>query len=408
MKQVLRFGKVAGVTALLLPYITVGTAQQRHSAGAPPQEMRLVLAPQAHLQLPTLPIWDDSVEAIVVVMVPDSCKSQRHLCRIEASNPVSLATDPRFKWALRHDTLMVLSSISLQIRASRQSLAASPGKSMTMRIHYQNLDHAKKLAGTATIELLPVDATTSANPTPKNQNAISSATRDSTNMAPMPKPATQSARVDSTNSARGSSFGVIYLALAVLLILFFGVVSWLVSWSQRRKFQKIEAKARSTVSPFPPLPQRRSPARRAVDEEVKTDAEAKERENSPTNEKVVSGLTPSISSSPAVVPACREDVPLTSILALLHELNTSLQQVIARQNETNYRLAQFTAAAMLDVPQPSTQLSLFDMLNDEPVANHGDHPKNGNVTSQLRILFAGTEGKRTDFRTESVSAHGDE
>jgi hypothetical protein len=99
--------------------------------------------------------------------------------------------------------------------------------------------------------------------------------------------------------------------------------------------------------------------------------------------------SPSPSSLPAVVPENGRDLSLANLLGQLHELNASIQQVIANQKEANRQLAEITSAAKLDAPQSSPQLSLFDILNDDASSRNGDHAKNGKTTPQLRIQFAG-------------------
>src|SRR5512145_326591 len=110
MQRVLSFCKIAAAVACLMPLAVWAKGGKKESTSSS-QGKRLVLFPQAHVQVPAEPIWGDSVEAVVTVAVPDSCKNQRYVCRFEMNGPVRLVTVPRYKWALQRDSLKVLSSI---------------------------------------------------------------------------------------------------------------------------------------------------------------------------------------------------------------------------------------------------------------------------------------------------------
>jgi hypothetical protein len=400
-KQIFTVGKIAAM-AWLMP-LTIGAgAKDKTSASPSVQEVRLVLSPQTRVQLPVTPVGSDSVEAKLVVAVPDSCKNQRHLCRLEAGAPVRLFTEPLYQWALQGDKLTVLSAMPLRIRLSRRSFAnANSSPRFSLRVHYQNLDHPAKLKGTAVADLVAAEATLPAKPVKTDSAMAAVPSWDSTQAAQAPSPAISAARVDSAaadTATSGGSLGVIYVVIAVLLILFFGVLSWLMTWSQRRRFQKIEAK--SAAMPFSRSEHTQVSAPTAMDRAVTTRREAVPLKAAEPLENPEPVSSSSSSNLPAVMTENGRDLSLAGLLAQLHELNASIQQVIANQNEANRQLAEITSAAKLDVPQSSPQLSLFDILNDEAAALHGDRAKNGKAPSpQLRIQFAG------DGNADSVSVN---
>ncbi len=388
-KQFLTIGKIAAAMAWLVP-LAIGAGAKDKTPSA--KDMRLVLSPQTRLQLPVTPVGSDSVEAKLVVAVPDSCKNQRYLCRLEAGAPARLFTEPLYEWALQGDKLTVLSSMPLRIRLSRQSFAnASSSPRPGLQVHYQNLDHPAQLKGAAVVDLVAAEATLPAKPNKKDSAMAAMPSWDSTQAVQTPSPAISAAGVDSTSadtSTGGGALGVIYVAIAVLLILVFGVLSWLMSWSQRRRFQKIEAK--SGAMPFSRSEHVQTSAPTAMDRAVASRREAAHLKTTepPKNSEPVSSSAHS--NLPAVLPENGHDLSLASLLAQLHELNASIQQVVANQNEANRQLAAITSAAKLDIPQSSPQLSLFDILNDDAAAQHGDRAQNGKAPlPQLRIQFAG-------------------
>jgi hypothetical protein len=388
-KQILIVGKIAAVMAWLLPLAVGAKAKEKMiSPASPSQAVRLVLAPQTNLQLVVEPHGKDSVEAKIILAVPDSCKNQRYLCRFEASVPLQLLPEARYQWALRGDTLTVLSSVPLRIRTSRQNFMQRNSAPMALRFHYRNLDHAARLSGTAVANLVSAEAVPSAAPAKSDSAVAAVPAWDSEHAAPTPSPASSPSSVDSSAAgaaSNGGSLGIIYVVIAILLILFFGVLSWLMAWSQRRQFKKIEAKSAAMPFSRPEHTQISAPAvvERAVT--ANRDAAHLKAVASPENSEPASSS--SHSSLPAVVPENGRDPSWGNLLAQLHELNASIQQVIANQNEFNQRLAEITSAAKRDVSATSPQLSLFDMLNDDGGAPHGANGKT--PPPQLRIQFAG-------------------
>ncbi|GEM_PF-4218603 len=375
-KQFLPFGKITIFFILVLPLNLWATVGKKDSAAVP--EKRLVLSPQAYLQLDTEAIWGDSVEAVVTVAVPDSCKFQRYFCWFEANTPVRFATTPRYQWALQRDSLKILSFVPLQIRLARQSFTAS-AQPPVIKIHYQNLDHAAKLAGAATIELRLDEKLAPMVASQADSNLVSASPADSSQSASAAAPP---ASLDSSAKATGSSsFGIFYVALAILLIFLFGGLSWLMSWSQRRRFQKVEA--RTMAMAFPHL-QHLQPSVPAIDDD----------KSLPTNEDAIAPHDVSEAPEPDMPAASTANLPavvsnngqadLPAILAQLHELNLRLQQVIANQQEANQRLARITAGAALEAPAAPNQLALFDILNDGA-------PIHFSPSSNLRLLFANSE-----------------
>ncbi|MDZ7360870.1 MAG: hypothetical protein ONB46_09120 [candidate division KSB1 bacterium] len=348
-------------------------AVEKKDFTAPAPEKRLVLSPQACLRLDTETIWGDSVEAVVTVAVPDSCKFQRYVCWFEANTAVRFATIPRYQWALQRDSLKILSFVPLQIRLARQSFTAST-QPPVIKIHYQNLDHAAKLSGVATLEFRLDEKLAPMVASQADSNLVSTFTADSSQAA---SPASLEAPAKATGA---SSFGIFYVALAILLIFLFGGLSWLMTWSQRRRFQKVEAKTMAMA--FPHL-QHLQPSAPAVDVDSPTASEDTARQQDFSETPGPDAPAASTANLPAVVSNNGHD-DLPAILAQLHELNLRLQQVIANQQEANQRLARITAGAALEASAAPNQLALFDILNDTA-------PIDCRPSSNLRLLFANSE-----------------
>jgi len=394
-KQFLAFGNIAAFLMLFLPLNIWATVGKKDSSAAPAQEKRLLLAPQAHLQLATQAIWGDSVEAVVTVAVPDSCKFQRYFCWFEANTAVRFVTIPRYQWALQRDSLKVLSFIPLQIRLARQSFTAS-AQPPVIKIHYQNMDHPAKLTGAATLELRLDEKLAPIVASQVDSNLVSASAADSSQLAL--SVTASPASMDSTATANGSSsFGIFYIALAILLIFLFGGLSWLMTWSQRRRFQKIEAK--TTAMAFPHLQHLQPSAPPAVDDNDRPVASEDTVRQQDFNE-TPAPYTPAASTAnlPAVM-SHNGHADLSMILAQLHELNLRLQRVIANQQEANQRLAQMTAGATLETPQAPGQLALFDILNDGA-------PIRFNPSSNLRLFFANTENHDDTVVAELPATNG--
>ncbi len=391
MKQILTVSKVAAVMVWLLPFAIGTKAADQAVSASSTKAVRLVLSPQTVLHVTVTPLENDSVEAMLVVAVPDSSKNQRHLCRLEAGAPLRLFTEPRYQWALRGDTLTVLSSMPLRIRLPRQNFAATNASPFKLRFHYQNLDHAAKLAGTAVLNLVSAEASLPVSPAQIDTATAAVPSWDST-QANSSSRALSSAGIDAKADdndpgakTSGGSLGIIYVAIAILLILFFGVLSWLMTWSQRRRFEKIGAK--STAMPFSRSEHTQVSAPAVVERTVASNRDVADLKTAEPPENLQPAASPAHSNLPAVVPENGHDLSLANLLAQLHELNVGIQQVIASQNEINHRLAEITSPASPEVPAASPQLSLFDMLNDDSGAPHGANGKS--ASPQLRIQFAG-------------------
>jgi len=388
-KRVLNFCKIAAIFTLLLPTAVGATIGKKDSARALAGEKRLVLLPQARLQLATEPIWGDSVEAVVTVAVPDSCKIQRYVCWFETNIAARFATVPRYKWALRRDSLTVLSYLPLQIRLARQSFSSSP-QPPVVKIHYQNLDHPAKLSGVATLELLLDGKPAQSIPVKTDSSAVAklSASKlvvDSSFANQVLASANSLANPDSTTAAsRSNSLGIFYAGLAMVLIFLFGGLSWLLTWSQRRRLQKHETP--TTAMAFPHL-QHLQPATATAADDENSAADETATEHDFNQERA----TPETATTalPAVV-SNGNHLEVSTVLAQLHELNMGLQQVIANQQEANRRLAQMTAVTALEVSKFPTRVALFDILNEDSANKHGDDNKTANgSSSRLRIQFAG-------------------
>jgi len=386
--KVLSVCNIAGLI-LLLPFALSASDGKKDSAATATPEKRLVLSPQAHLQLTAEPIWGDSVEAVVTVAVPDSCKNQRYLCRLETGAAMRFVTVPRYQWALRNDSLKVLSAVPLQIRIARQRLTAS---APVVKIHFQNVDHPAGLTGTATLEILsdpkslPMVADSSFAAIPVAASAA----------MPQPLPImSASTAVDSVTTATGSSSsGLFYIALAILLIFLFGGLSRIATWSQRRRFRSIEAK--TTATAFPHL-QHLEPATVAA---AQDDNRAVDETSVGENEINETPEAPALSANLPAVISQENHIDLATVLAQLHELKITLQQIMANQQEANRRLAQITAVA---APGASAQLALFDILNDEAPARNGENYTNGNGSSPLPLQSADHDSDRRSVEDKSVS-----
>jgi hypothetical protein len=196
------------------------------------------------------------------------------------------------------------------------------------------------------------------------------------------------ATVDSTATASNSNFsGLVYLVLAVLLILAFGGLSWLMTWSQRRRFQKFEVK--NTATALPHLQHGQPPVPVAVEEEHKIAQQETPQPNLADEHPETAVGDSATTNLPAAV-SNGNPGELTMILTQLHELNLSLRQVLANQHEANQRLAQITAAASVQPPQLAARVALFDILNDEAAAQSGNSSVGSSASSpQVRIQLAG-------------------
>jgi hypothetical protein len=208
------------------------------------------------------------------------------------------------------------------------------------------------------------------------------------------------ALVDSTATASDSNFsGMIYIVIALLLILAFGGVSWLVTWSQRRRFQKFEAK--NAAMAFPHLQHIQPPVPAAVEEESAT-VHRETPQQSLADEPPKTAMEDSAATNLPATVSDGNHGDLAMILTQLHELNMSLRQVLANQHEANQRLAQMTAAASVPPPQLAARIALFDILNDEAAAQSGKSLAGGSGSSpQVRIQVAGEN--RTDGLSVNVT-----
>ncbi len=367
-KLILYFCNIAAVL-VLLPTARAAEGVKKDSSVASTPGKRLVLLPQAHLQLTAEPIWGDSLEAIVTVAVPDSCKNQRYLCRLEANTALRLVTIPRYKWAVSTDSLKILSAVPLQIRLARQNAGASAS---VIKIHFQNMDHAAQLSGTASLTILPEAGLRGAF-SPKIDSLVMAT--PSVDSAKIALPLANTTAIDSLATAQEPhAFGIFYVVLGIVLIFMFGGMSWLMKWSQRRRFQSIAAK--TTATAFPHL-QHLQPSS-APEPEVHQPIVAEEIPNA--SDAAVTATVETPSNLPAVV-ATEPPIDLTVLSGQLQELKLMLQQIMANQQETKQRLAQITAAAALEAPRTSAQLALFDIINDEAAGKNGEGHTNGNGSS---------------------------
>ncbi|MDZ7344667.1 MAG: hypothetical protein ONA90_09165, partial [candidate division KSB1 bacterium] len=337
---------------------------------------RLVLAPNAQIQVPLQPIWDDSVEAIVTVAVPDSCKNQRHLCRIEASPAVRLSTIPLMQWALRRDTLMVISSVPLQIRTARKHVAAAASP-LALRIHYQHLDGHATPNGTAVVELAPPASMTQAQPSAAASAAASS-------------PPAGASEVTSTQTG-ASIIGMMFVAIIGLFVVLITTRKWLDSRSQRQfnqKLKKIERKPVNIAPAYRPRPTV------AAEDEVDAPPEKEEvpapvvleENNSPAT--TVSALTPSAPSVLSSASANENGATLEAILDQLQAVKADLQQIAAGQHEVKHCLAELTSGTKASAPEAFIRLALFDIIDETPAANRRDRAASVERPSRLRLRFA--------------------
>lgn len=381
-KQLLFFCNLIA-SFLLLPSLAMATkGGKRDSTAMVAPEKRLLLVPQTHLQLRTEPIWGDSVEAIVTIAVPDSCKNQRYLCRVETNTPLRLVTIPNYKWAVSADSLKILSALPLQIRLARQNLGTAVS---VIKIHFQNVDHAAKLTGTASLTILSEGLTSETFPPHINSILTAKSDVDSAKI-------TTTAAVDSPATvSEPNAFGIFYVVLAIVLIFMFGAMSWVMKWSQRRQFQSIEAKvaALTHLQHTEPAaaPESHGPSPAAV-------------ENGAVTIPVASKNVAASSNLPAVI-ATEQQFDLALVLAQLQELKLNLQQILVNQREVNQRLAQITTATALEAPRASAQLALFDILNEDSTIRNGEGHVNGNGSS-TRHFPTTTTAEPANFSNEII------
>lgn len=370
-KLILYFCNIAAVL-LLLPTARAAEGEKKDSTAAATPDNRLVLLPRAHLQLTAEPIWGDSLEAIVTVAVPDSCKNQRYFCRLEANTALSLVTIPRYKWAVSTDSLKILSAIPLQIRLARQNAGASAS---VIKIHFQNMDHLAQLSGTASLTILPEAGLRGAFSSKSDSLVMAMPSVDSAKIA---LPLANTTAIDSLATAQEPhAFGIFYVVLGIALIFMFGGMSWLMKWSQRRRFQSIAAQ--TTATAFPHLQHLQPPS---VPEPEAPQVVVAEEIPGANDATVMAATVETPSNLPAVV-ATEPPIDLTVLSGQLQELKLMLQQIMANQQETKQRLAQITAAAALEAPRTSAQLALFDIINDEAAGKNGEGHTNGNGSSTL-------------------------
>ncbi len=130
---------------LLFAVLGMGLAAEtkRETKRAP---SRLMLAPNQRLEMAATFVQQDSFTIAFAVTVPAAQKFQRHRCVIAANRKFVLHTAPAQRWALRGDTLMVLSEIQLTLRAK-----AEPSQPFEMKFDFVNLDAKPNTGGTAVL-----------------------------------------------------------------------------------------------------------------------------------------------------------------------------------------------------------------------------------------------------------------
>ena len=125
----------------------------RAKDGATPKASRLpklILTPQARLEVSPALTSRDSLTVSFQVEVPSEQKYQRFRCLISANQTgYQLSVPKAQQWMLRRDTLMVLSKVEVTISAPK-ALAAT----LTLNFNFQNLDQPKQRSGNATLILI--------------------------------------------------------------------------------------------------------------------------------------------------------------------------------------------------------------------------------------------------------------
>ncbi|MGH7493239.1 MAG: hypothetical protein ACREOO_12730 [bacterium] len=106
----------------------------------------LVLSDGQRLEIALAPAQKDSFAVEFRVAVSPAQKFQRHRCLISGNSKYILKTTPLRRWALQGDTLMVLSEISLTLRAHADS-----SKPLVLKLDFVNLDAHPEVRGTATL-----------------------------------------------------------------------------------------------------------------------------------------------------------------------------------------------------------------------------------------------------------------
>lgn len=120
-------------------------AKQQASAQGPVQN-RLQLSAQQRLEVTVASAPHDSLAVDFTVAVPAAHKFQRHRCLLSGNRKFILKTAPMQRWALRGDTLMVLSEIPLSLRAPER-----PGEPFVLKFDFVNLDATPPGGGVATL-----------------------------------------------------------------------------------------------------------------------------------------------------------------------------------------------------------------------------------------------------------------
>ena len=124
-------------TRIAFSFIVAAAVGIGWSAVAKQEAKRLVLAQQQRLELAPATMNRDSLSVDFTVAVAGAQKYKRHRCVISANRTYVLKTAPLQRWALRGDTLMVLSEVDLSLR-----VPAKEAHTFEMKFEFVNLDAA--------------------------------------------------------------------------------------------------------------------------------------------------------------------------------------------------------------------------------------------------------------------------
>jgi hypothetical protein len=143
--------------------IGVGLALASKRDARPPGSFsgRLLLASEYRLEIAPALARKDSFAIDFSVAVPPAHKFQRHLCLLSANREFNLKTTPLQRWALRGDTLMVLSEVKLTLSARADS-----SQPLVLKFDFVNLDADPNVRGTATLLVSAKPNLHAAAPTP--------------------------------------------------------------------------------------------------------------------------------------------------------------------------------------------------------------------------------------------------
>ncbi len=340
--------------------------------GATPKASRLpklMLAPQARLELSPELMSNDSFKVSLQLEVPAEQKYQRHRCVLVANQSGFLLTVPKAQqWMLRRDTLMVLSKIEVTVFAPKTLAHA-----LTIDFKFLNLDQPKQAGGTATLILTNAQAALPVSVAAVTQS-IPATPSDST-QKPTQQVAdstSQTSASDSTNRAAATeeSGNIMPWILMGLLLAGFAVMALLSLLSRKNSREAMER-----ITAIRPLEtaksSRNDEPRPATYEHLLRRREQMEKSEpatpaAPLAEKVedkvsapppVMPAAPVLALTPTARPQTEENLTLPDLQAALAQLSavtTEVQKAVGKQFEALQRLSTQVETARLLPPQAAS------------------------------------------------------